>query len=216
MIREAAANFQRCLVERGVPLRVLPGADVRIEPDLVQKIRQGDVVTLGDRRRHILLELPHDVYVPLDRLLEQLASSGVVGILSHPERNRGILKQPEIVRSLAERGCLLQITAGSLVGDFGSSIQQLSEWLVERRFVHFVSTDAHNLASRPPRLRKAFDRLSELAGREWALAVCRDNPLCVAKGESVSAELPTMKKSSWFSWFAHSSSSGKSRAVKVA
>ena len=72
-IRAATAEFQRLLEQRHVPLRVLPGADVRIEPDLVRKIRSGEVLTLGDRRRHVLLELPHDIYVPLDRLLDELA-----------------------------------------------------------------------------------------------------------------------------------------------
>ena len=64
-IRAATAEFQRFLEQRHVPLQVLPGGDVRIEPDLLQKIRSGEVLTLGDRRRHVLLELPHDVYVPL-------------------------------------------------------------------------------------------------------------------------------------------------------
>ena len=115
-IREAAVRFQHCLDQRRLPLRVLPGADVRIEPDLVRKIRSGEVLTLADRRRHVLLELPHDVYVPLDRLLAELAAAGLVGILSHPERNRGILNQPGVLRPLVERGCLMQVTAGSLTG----------------------------------------------------------------------------------------------------
>ena len=69
------------LNEQGIPLRVLP-RDVRIEPDLVRRILSGDVVTLADRRRHVLLELPHEVYLPLDRLSASLLA-GIVGILSH-------------------------------------------------------------------------------------------------------------------------------------
>ena len=83
-IRATSGEFQRLLEQRRVPLQVLPGADVRIEPDLLRKIRTGEVLTLADRRRHVLLELPHEIYVPLDRLLDELKAAGVVGILSIP------------------------------------------------------------------------------------------------------------------------------------
>src|SRR5208283_1461076 len=44
-IREAVVRFQRELDRRRLPLRVLPGADVRIEPDLLPKLLAGDVLT---------------------------------------------------------------------------------------------------------------------------------------------------------------------------
>ncbi len=47
VIRTAAERLQQAIGRQGLPLRVLPGADVRIEPDLVEKIRRGDVLILG-------------------------------------------------------------------------------------------------------------------------------------------------------------------------
>jgi len=200
-IRAAIVQFQQVLDERRVSLRVLPGADVRIEPDLVRKIRSGEVLTLGDRRRHVLLELPHDVYVPLDRLLDELNSAGLIGVLSHPERNRGILKQPDVMRPLVERGCLMQVTAASLVGAFGTSSQRFSEFLVEQGLVHFVSTDAHGTKVRPPMLNTAFERVTELAGRETALDLCCRHPSAVASGGTVPSGCRKSTKSAWAGWF---------------
>ena len=71
-------RVQRFLQGRGVPLRVLPGAEVRVEPDLIPKLRSGELLTVADRRRHVLLELPCEVYLPLDRLLSQLGAVGLV------------------------------------------------------------------------------------------------------------------------------------------
>jgi protein-tyrosine phosphatase len=210
-IRAAAIQFQQLLDQRHVPLRVLPGADVRIDPDLVRRIRIGEVVTLADHRRHVLLELPHDVYVPLDRLLGDLNSAGLVGVLSHPERNRGILNQPGVVRPLVERGCLLQVTAGSLTGAFGQHVQRLSESLVEQGLVHFVSTDAHGVTSRPPVLSQAFQRVTDLAGREAALTLCCRNPARIVSGAAVHAGVCKPSKSSWTSWFHQSSIFGTTR-----
>jgi protein-tyrosine phosphatase len=206
-IREAALQFQQALDQRRLPLRVLPGADVRIEPDLVRKIRGGEVLTLADRRRHLLLELPHEVFVPLDRLLAELASAGLVGILSHPERNQGILRQPGVLRPLVERGCLLQLTVGSLTGAFGSQIQRFSESLIEQGLVHFVSSDAHGTKGRSPVLSRAFERIAELAGENAALDLCCRNPSAVVAGESVPPGCRKPAKSAWGGWFRRTFSS---------
>jgi protein-tyrosine phosphatase len=200
-IRAATARFQQMLDGRRTPLRVLPGADVRVEPDLLRKIRTGEVVTLADRRRHVLLELPHEVYLPLDRLLADLHFAGLVGILSHPERNGGILNQPGVVRPLVERGCLLQVTAGSLTGTFGAHVQSLSESLIQQGLVHFVATDAHGTTVRPPLLAAAFERVAQLAGRETALDLCCRHPAAVAEGGKVPLGCRKPAKSSWTGWF---------------
>lgn len=214
-IRAAALQFQRLLDEQKIPLRVLPGADVRIEPDLPRKIRAGEVLTLGDHRRHVLLELPHEVYLPLDRLLADLAAIRVVGILSHPERNRGILKQPGVLRPLVERGCLLQVTAGSLTGTFGSQVERLACSLVEQGLVHIVSTDAHSTRNRPPLLRPAFERIRELAGENVALDLCCRNPAAVAAGRDVAPGCRISTKHPWTGWFRRTFSSERAVAEPI-
>jgi len=184
-VRAFASRFQRELAQRGIPLRVLPGADVRIEPDMIQGLRSGDVVSLADRRRHVLLELPHELYVPLGGLLDALQSAGMIGILSHPERNQGILREPHLVEELVDAGCLMQVTAGSLVGSFGPQIRDFSEWLVGEGLVHFLATDAHGVESRRPIMSRAFHRATELVGRTQAEDLCCLNPTAVAEGGEV-------------------------------
>jgi protein-tyrosine phosphatase len=215
-IRRAAARFQRLLDDRLLPLRVMSGADVRIEPDLPAKIRRGEVLTLGDRGRHVLLELPHEIYVPLDRLLAELASNGLTGILSHPERNQGILRQPGVLRPLVERGCLLQVTAGSLTGGFGTQAQRLAASLVEQGLVHFVATDAHGVRSRRAELRPAFERIAALAGKEVAVELCCRNPAMVATGGAVSPHCPhAAPNKAPRGWFRRVFSSGNAAAKPI-
>jgi len=193
-IRARTAELQRVLNENQIPLRVLPGGDVRIESEMVRMIGEGSVMSLGDHRRHVLLELPHEMYIPLERLLAELASARLVGILSHPERNQGILNTPHVLGPLVDRGCLLQVTAGSLVGAFGPHIQRFTEDLVTQGLVHFVSTDAHSPKSRRPLLRRAFDRVAEITNFETASDLCCHNPGCVAAGREVTAGRRSTKK----------------------
>jgi protein-tyrosine phosphatase len=181
-IRQRTDRLQHVLDRQGIHLHLLPGADIRVEPDLAGKILAGQALTLADRGRYVLLELPPDVYIPLDRLLDELHSAGMVGILSHPERNRGILHQPRVLRRLFDQGCLFQITAGSLSGCFGSQVQKFSQWLLKQELVHFIGTDAHGITSRPPVLRQAFQQVAEWFGRDAALDLCCRNPAMVAAG----------------------------------
>jgi len=202
-IREACRQFQALLDREGIPLRVFPGGEVRIEPDIVWKTRTGEVVTLADHRRYVLLELPHEIYFPLDRLLRNLHAVGLVGILSHPERNLGILGQPQVVEPLVDAGCLLQITAGSLVGTFGPPVRDLAEWLVLQGFAHFVATDAHGLKSRRPLMSRAFDRVAQLVGNRTATELCRVNPGRVVANQGVAPGRRRLRGrgvGGWFRW----------------
>ncbi|HJN10824.1 MAG TPA: CpsB/CapC family capsule biosynthesis tyrosine phosphatase [Pirellulaceae bacterium] len=202
-IRQRVVELQEQLEQHHIPLTVLPGADVRIEDGMIEGLRAGDVLTLGDLGRHVLLELPHELYFPLERVLDELATIDMVGVLSHPERNQGILKQPSLVELLVEYGCLMQITAGSLMGTFGRPCQEMSEWMLKRGLVQFIATDAHGPRSRRPLIRRAYEYTAELVGEDTANALCCANSAAVSAGDDVFPIQPRIKKidiPSWFSW----------------
>jgi protein-tyrosine phosphatase len=199
-IRRLVVELQQRLDAAQIRLQVLPGADVRIETGMFDRLQSGDVLTLGDHRKHVLLELPHELFLPLEQVVEGLESLDIVGILSHPERNEGILRKPEVVAPLVDRGCLMQITAGSLCGTFGPECQQLSEWLLTEGLVHFVATDGHGPRSRRPLIRRAFERVVELTTEAIAVELCSESPAAVAAGQGVKPgrRAATRRKRKWF------------------
>ena len=202
-IRARTAHLQEVLRREGVPLDVLPGAEVRIEPDMIGRIRTGEVLTLADRGRYVLLEMPHEVCLPLDRLTANLDRAGLIGIVAHVERNQGILGRPRAAESLLNAGCLLQVTAGSIVGTFGPEVQKVAEWLIAQGMVHFVATDAHSAKSRRPLMRRSFHRVAELVGYRAACGMCCHNPAAVVADTTIppgrTAAKPTLL-GRWFGW----------------
>lgn len=184
-IRQATQQFQTALQEARIPLRVLPGGDVRIETEMLARLKAGSVMSLADHRKHVLLELPHELYFPLEPVLKNLKSAGMVGILSHPERNRGILQNPDVLPQLVENGCLMQITAGSLLGSMGQPCQELSQWMLGEGLVHFVASDAHGVKSRRPLLNRAFTEVARLTDEPTAQDLFVRHPACVAIGRDV-------------------------------
>jgi protein-tyrosine phosphatase len=189
-IRELTAETQERITAAGIPLTILPGADVRVHEELPELVRQQAVLTLADRRVHLLMELPHDQILPLEQLIYRLQSGGIHCILSHPERNAQLLHNPSKVRPLVQQGCLVQITAGSITGHFGPQVQRMCRRLLEEQVVHLVATDAHDATRRPPCLSNAYEIVCRWVGLESAQRIFIDNPQAVAEGRPVEAPLP--------------------------
>ena len=199
-IRAGVADLNRALAAAGITLTVLPGADVRIEPELPFLLKRGEVLTLADRGRHVLLELPHDVYLPLEPLLATLRKQGLTGILSHPERNKGIIARPAVIAEVVRAGGLIQITAASLLGVFGGSARRVAEFCVRERLVHFVASDAHDTSRRPFGLASAHAAIAALADARLADAVAIDNPGRVADGLEVEAPRGSERRRGLLGW----------------
>lgn len=202
-IREAAAALQQLLDQRGIPLRILPGGELHVEPELIARLREGHLLSLADQGRHVLLELPAEVCLPLGRVLGQLDKLGCTGILAHPERNQALLAQPRILEEWLAAGCLVQVTAGSLLGTFGPHVQAFAERLVQRGQVHFVASDAHGPNRRRPLLRRAFERIVHLADESTAVDLCCRNPANVVAGRPVEprqAPAKARRTVGWLSW----------------
>ena len=58
-------------------------------------------------------------------------------------------------------------------------------WLLDRQWVHFLATDAHNTQSRPPLLRPAFDLLTQQYDLSTAERLCIRNPRAAFYGEAL-------------------------------
>jgi protein-tyrosine phosphatase len=182
---QRVAGLQEEIDRIQIPLHILPGADVQIFESLATCVRERQILTLADTGSYILLELPHDIYVPIDGLMAELKTMGTRSILSHPERNCGIQANLDLLEPLVERGCLLQVTAGSILGEFGRVAQAVVLKILRHRLVHFVATDAHSPRYRKPLLRQAYQSVSALTEKSYADQIFKQFPAAVAKGRPI-------------------------------
>lgn len=121
----------------------------------------------------------------VEHTLHELQLLGLRPIITHPERNALIRTQWERFGGWLRQGCLVQITAQSLTGGFGRRAQAASEFLLDANAVHFIASDAHNVTSRPLRLRPVFDLLAKQKGEDLARALLVENPRAVLEGRSL-------------------------------
>lgn len=185
VLRGVTALNALCIAE-GVPVDVLPGADTHVTVDLPDLVKNGAVVTLADRGRYLLLELPHDV-VPehLDKLLFDLRLAGIVAVITHPERHYSLQVDSAPLAEYVKAGHLVQVTACSLSGFFGEAAYASAAYLVESGLCQIISSDCHSIDGRPPVLSEARGIVKRLAGEEAARIIFDVNPDRVLKGEAI-------------------------------
>ena len=176
IVREAVDRLNRELSQEGIALDVLPGADVRIDERIPQMLESGQVLTVADAGRYLLLELPHGVFLDPQVLLARLNRIGVTVVVTHPERHGFLAAHPSYVnRWLEDRPCL-QITAGSFLGEFGRAAQQAARAFLQMDLPVLVATDAHDVRNRPPRMTAAHRWLAKRLGSAAADLLCAENP----------------------------------------
>ena len=168
----------------GIPLQILWAGEVRLTPEVLDLLGHDELPFLGQSGgfRNMLLEMP-DGQVPLGALnfVRHLVAARIRPVIAHPERNRGVMDKVERLEPLLDAGCLVQLTAGSLVGQFGGRAQEVAADLLQRGWVHAVASDAHNLSGRRPRMQDAAQWLTQQHGARTAhqLTVIGPAELCM-------------------------------------
>ncbi len=184
-IRRAVTILNGELQKKSLPLRVWPGGDVRVDERIPALLQADRILTLADGGRFLLLELPHDTILDLRPLLQELATLSVIPIVSHPERNEYLNRHPQAVDCWFDFNAHLQITAGSILGAFGSAAEQSGWYFVTSGMASVVATDAHDLKTRCPRMREAYYAISQRLGEKTAQKLCVENPRRILTGGEI-------------------------------
>jgi protein-tyrosine phosphatase len=194
-IRAAVSKLQKSISDAGMPIALVTGADVHIAPDLGIQLRQGRALTLNDSR-YLLLEPPHHLLPPrLEDLIFGLQAVGYVPILTHPERLSWIDAGYELIKRFVNNSVLMQITAGSLLGQFGRRPRYWAERMLDEGLCHLLATDAHNTEQRVPRMAKARALVAQRLGEEEAANLVVGRPQGILSDLSPS-ELPATPQAS--------------------
>ncbi len=141
---EQVERLQNYVLDVGIDLDILPGAEILLSPDLPVLLKEKALPTLN-RTRYVLTELP--LFEPFPDYAEgiyyKLLTEGYIPILAHPERNRCFSKKPELLEHLVELGVLLQVDTASLAGNAGGGALNTARYLLKRQLVSFISNNLH-------------------------------------------------------------------------
>ena len=164
-IAEAFERLQTAVTAEGLALTMTWAAEVRICPEIIDWLEHRRLPLLDGSLvgpSTALIELP-DGQIPVgtDRLAGLMLDRGITPLIAHPERNKAVMEQPSRLETLRRMGCRFQLTAGSVIGEFGSKAHATARHLLDAGWADVVASDAHNLSGRKPRMSAARQWLQE-------------------------------------------------------
>ncbi|MFS0881679.1 tyrosine-protein phosphatase [Metabacillus niabensis] len=200
-IIERVSKLNCTLQKENIPLEVLPGQETRIYGEIIEDLDKGDILSLNNTN-YLFIELPSG-HIPryTEQLLFDIQLKGFTPIIVHPERNSGVMENPEKLLDLVKKGALTQVTAGSITGYFGKKIKKLSMQLIEANLTHFISSDAHNITTRSFHIRESIIEVNKEFGNQ-AVYYFQENAELLINGQSIFKQEPSnLKRKKIFGFF---------------
>jgi protein-tyrosine phosphatase len=186
---ELALTDLRARVDQlGLPLRVLPGAEIAVDQldclshDALRRFG------LGGNPSYLLIETPyHGWPLGIAELVFRLRLAGITPVLAHPERSPDVQRDLGRVASLVHGGMLVQVTAASLVGEAGRRARDTGLQLINEGLAHLVATDAH-----PSLNRAGLDTVADAIGNPGLASwLTHDVPAAILAGRPLPARPTT-------------------------
>lgn len=156
-IQEKFSELKAEAEKAGLPVKLLLGQEIFFSTveDVVSMLDKGELLTLAGTK-NVLLEFsftnrPHHI---VDAMYPFFAH-GYQVIIAHIERYEWMTE--ELAIELKEEGCMIQINAGSVLGNNGKQAKNLCKSLLKCGVVDFVASDVH--AFRSPHLQDALKKV---------------------------------------------------------
>lgn len=175
-------------------LEVHSGAEIHVDSELLSELK--DPATSGllplAGSRWLLLELDRagvDLGPDPEELTHELVLAGWHPIYAHPEMIRGLGEDLDLVRRLVDLGATFQLTAMSLLGEFGPEARDVCHAFLDQGLAHFIASDAHGLDWRPPGLSAARRYVSRVWDPDLAWQLTEGHAARVLADRPLTAEL---------------------------
>lgn len=188
-LEAAFRELQKVVGQEGLPLELYLGGEIAINDASVEELLAPGTQLLSlAGGRWVLLEFDFQGYGPDPvETVWEVAVRGFRPIVAHPERLRWMASDFGLLTALARSGATFQLTGMSLTGEFGRIARDAAFQLVERGFVHFVASDAHDPRLRKPGLFAARELVARTWGEAAAQAFFTDQPLAVIEDRPFAA-----------------------------
>ncbi len=197
-ILNAVSKLNKTLVNKGIEMTVLPGAEYSLEPDLAQRLVSGDLLTINNNGKYIMIELPSlIVSETVARILYEIQLQGVTPIIAHPERNYTFSKDPNLLKTFVDRGILAQVTSNSIMGIYGKKVRRTAFKLIQIGAIQIMASDGHNIVERPPILSEAYKILKSKWGSEFAKNLVVDIPRLIIECQTIERNPVPNKQNIW-------------------
>lgn len=155
---------------------LLLGNEIYYKDEVVEKLKNKEIFTLADTR-YVLLEFPVMAdYRYLYDAVQKCVNNGFYPVLAHIERYRCLYKNEDKVSELVKAGAYMQVNAENFKKGLFLLGRSFCMKLLQRKMIHFLGSDCHNMDERKPNMGLAVNYLEEKTEEEILRKILRENP----------------------------------------
>ena len=184
-VRRRFAELQSVAESRWPGMRIALGNELRYDQNCVSWLDEGLCNTMNGTRYVLTDFLEGERRSFILNGLNELLHAGYKPILAHAERYRNLSRDLSDIRDLRSKGIPIQVNAQSVLRKASFSERGRCRRLLADHLVDLVSSDAHNLTSRPPGMSECDQALEQKYGAEYARALCSENAERILNGQLI-------------------------------
>ena len=189
-IRHYVEALQKEADDRGIPIKIHPGAETELNWDLLELMQKDHSAFCLAGSRYCLMEMPSLMLPPhLEEMIYELQLLDIVPVLAHPERQMQLMEKPQMLLDLLRKGCAAQSNGGSVTGVFGPRVKHNVKHLLQQNVIAFMGSDAHNLRHRNTDLKGAREKIIEHYGEGQATELFETRPQYILENKPLPANL---------------------------
>lgn len=126
--------------EKGLNVNLILGQEIYYTPDTIQNIRDQVVVPIGNTKL-MLIEFSSMQEEDIAEAVHNVTALGFIPIIAHVERYPHLTIHD--VNMLRHMGALIQVNAGSVIGEYGTKSKSFIHRLIKEELIDFVASDIH-------------------------------------------------------------------------
>jgi protein-tyrosine phosphatase len=144
MILHKLAEVKERVKKEGINIEVDAAAEYFLDEHVISLIKSNTpLLTIGNNMVLVEFSLAH-ASLELKDILFELQMQSYVPVIAHPERYIYLERSRDLYDELKDMGCLFQLNVLSLTGGYGKTVQELSQYLIKKRYYDLVGTDLHH------------------------------------------------------------------------
>ncbi|HON17932.1 MAG TPA: capsular biosynthesis protein [Salinivirgaceae bacterium] len=162
-------HLRNAATDAGLTIEIEAAAEYYIDFDFHQNIiNKQKMLTFG--KNYLLVEMstispPEKFY----QIIFELQLEKYNPVLAHPERYPYFTTGMQEYEKIIDRGVLLQLNIGSLLGFYGPDAQKTAQKLIDAQMISFIGSDIHS--------RNSLDFFKKILQNKWFISLLKSGKL---------------------------------------
>ncbi len=177
--------LREAIADEGIPLTLFPGAEVLCLPETIHLAKRKALPTIGDTSYLLVEFFFNESPSYMSQTLHALADAGYKPVVAHPERYKAVQKNIRLLQFWFECGYVIQVNKDSLLGAFGSQVQECANIIIQSGMAHIIASDAHSSRWRTTHMEGLQHWANEYCNPDYFRILTQRNPARLVEGRSM-------------------------------